>query len=307
MFLTFVPRGNMIAANEQQAAALKNILDQGHQLASHTFMHEDLNTLSEAAMQQTMTSTADIMFQHSGIRPRYMRAPFGNCGDVCLNVMTRLGYLVTHWNVDTDDWRYITEPSAETAVEKSMANINKIIVQESDPSKDSFIILQHEIHQFSVELLVDKVIDAVLEKGYRFVSIEECVGEAAYLDGAIEPNNPDGPTGPTTTVGSDGSIITINPDAPAGLVTTVDSEGSIITVNPDAPTATVGPGDSPITVNATTTIPSLGNLTTLTTPTRSRTSMPTATSTETGTSGANTVQSAVWAMGLSAIISFILL
>lgn len=300
----------MIAANEQQTAALKNILDQGHQLASHTFMHENLDTMSAAAMQQTMATTADIIFQHSGVRPRYMRAPYGYCGDVCLNVMSSLGYLVTHWNVDTNDWQYSTEPLVETAVKKSMANINSIIVQGSDPSKDSFIILQHEIHQFSVEFLVDKVIDAVLEKGYRFVSIEECVGEPAYMDEPIAPNNPNAPIDPTTTVGSGDLVITANPDAPAYPATTVDLEGPIITANPDGtPITTAMPTDgaaSTTAFNTTTTISASGNMTTMITPTWSRTSMPTTTPAEGHISGASTVESAVWAMGLSAIISFIM-
>ncbi|KAI8361578.1 hypothetical protein B0O80DRAFT_410354 [Mortierella sp. GBAus27b] len=188
---TFFVLGSM-SANETQAPSLKNIIDNGHQLASHTYSHTVLDTLSVEAMQQEMSSTADLILKNAGVRPHYMRAPEGACGATCLQTMKDLGYVTVDWNVDTNDWRYIGESDTEIAVEKSMTEINQKIVNGSDPLKDSFIILQHEIHQFSVEFLVDSVVDAVLQKGYRFVSIEECIGEPAYTNGTV-------PGVPTTT------------------------------------------------------------------------------------------------------------
>ncbi|KAG0006886.1 chitin deacetylase [Modicella reniformis] len=181
---TFFVLGSMIAANTD---GLKKILDHGHQLASHTYTHRSLDDMSVGLMQQEMNATADIMFKYSGIRPRYMRAPEGRCEKTCLKVMADLGYVVTHWNVDTNDWRYKDEKNPQVAVNKSMKEVNEAIVKKSDPAKDSFIILQHEIHKFSVEYLVDAVVDAVQKKGYRFVSIEECIGKPAYMDGSVVP------------------------------------------------------------------------------------------------------------------------
>ncbi|KAF9956693.1 chitin deacetylase [Mortierella alpina] len=185
---TFFVLGQMIALNDQQAGSLKKILADGHQLASHTYTHGDLSTMSVADMQKEMSTTSDIMFKHSSVRPRYMRAPYGSCGEACLKVMADLGLVVSHWNVDTNDWQHKNETDPLVATSKSMAEINSKIVANSDPKRDSFIVLQHELEKFSVEHLADAVIDAVLKAGYRFVTMEECIGTPAYLAGSILPS-----------------------------------------------------------------------------------------------------------------------
>ncbi|CAO3563675.1 unnamed protein product [Mortierella alpina] len=209
---TFFVLGRMIALNDQQAGALKKILADGHQLASHTYTHGDLSNMTEAEMQREMSTTSDIMFTHSGVRPRYMRAPYGSCGEPCLKVMADLGLTVSHWNVDTNDWQHKDEADPLVATNKSMAEINSKIVANSDPKQDSFIVLQHELEKFSVEHLTDAVIDAVLKAGYRFVTMEECIGIPAYLPGSIVPT--------TTAAATSAGSITSNTSTPTAATTT---------------------------------------------------------------------------------------
>ncbi|KAF9571867.1 hypothetical protein EC968_010595 [Mortierella alpina] len=183
---TFFVLGSMIDQNPAQAASLKKILDAGHQLASHTYSHSILDTLTEDQMKMEMQKTSDAMFKHSAVRPYYMRAPQGECAEKCMKVMTDLGYIVTRWNVDTNDWRNKDLPAAQ-ATTASMAEINDLIVAKSDPKVDSFNILEHEIHKFSVDFLAEQVIDAVQKKGYKLVTVEECVGKPAYREGSTIP------------------------------------------------------------------------------------------------------------------------
>lgn len=183
----------MIADVPSQAASLKKILAGGHQLASHTYSHGNLDLMTEDAMRLEISKTSDVMFQHSGVRPAYMRAPEGRCDVVCTKVMESLGLVISHWNVDTNDWRH-KALAPEAAATESMKEINKVIIQDSNPATDSFILLEHEIHKFSVDLLAERVIDAVLAKGYKFITMEECVGKPAYLTGSVVP-----PVVPPTT------------------------------------------------------------------------------------------------------------
>ncbi|KAF9300070.1 hypothetical protein BGZ91_009887, partial [Linnemannia elongata] len=195
--------GSMIAANAQQAGALKKILAGGHQLASHTYSHGNLDAMTEDAMKLEISKTSDIMFQNAGVRPAYMRAPEGRCGAVCTKVMEGLGLVISHWNVDTNDWRF-TALAPAAAADKSMEEINKVIM-DSNPATDSFILLEHEIHKFSVDLVAERVIDAVTAKGYKFVTMEECVGKPSYLTGSVVPpvvpptTNTTGPVVPPAT------------------------------------------------------------------------------------------------------------
>ncbi|KAF9941903.1 hypothetical protein BGZ67_003733 [Mortierella alpina] len=212
---TFFVLGEMIALNAQQAGALKKILADGHQLASHTYTHGDLSTMTVAQMQSEMSRTSDIMFTHSSVRPRYMRAPYGSCGEPCLKVMADLGLVVSYWNVDTNDWQYKNETDPLAFTTKAMAEVNSKIVTNSDPKQDSFIVLQHELEKFSVEHLTDTVIDAVLKAGYRFVTMEECIGTPAYLPGSIVPT-----TTAATTAATGASSGTSSPTGTATTTTT---------------------------------------------------------------------------------------
>ncbi|KAG0365848.1 hypothetical protein BGX24_003943, partial [Mortierella sp. AD032] len=171
---TFFVLGSMVDANAQQAGALKKILAGNHQLASHTYSHGNLDNMDETAMKLEISKTSDTMFQHAGVRPAYMRAPEGRCGPTCTKVMEGLGLVISHWNVDTNDWRYTEQAKANpnNAADLSMVEINKVIIQESNPATDSFILLEHEIHAFSVSILAERVIDSILKKGYRFVTME---------------------------------------------------------------------------------------------------------------------------------------
>ncbi|KAF9571541.1 hypothetical protein EC968_000436 [Mortierella alpina] len=189
---TFFVLGRMIDEDPAQAAALKKMLDAGHQLASHTYTHGNLDKMTEADQRLEITRTADTMFKHAGVRPTYMRAPEGNCNEACVKVMNDMGLVVSHWNLDTHDWQFTSLPVAD-AVAKSMVDINRDLVNNSNPATDSFILLEHEIHQFSVEHLAEKVIDAVLSKGYKFVTMEQCIGKPAYLAGSTVPSVAPGP------------------------------------------------------------------------------------------------------------------
>ncbi|KAG0078336.1 hypothetical protein BGZ93_004536 [Podila epicladia] len=194
---TFFMIGENIVATPALSATLKKILAGGHQLASHTYTHSNLDLMTEEQMKSEISRTSDAMFTHAGVRPAYMRAPEGRCAELCTKVMTELGLVISHWNVDTNDWRHKAQ-APQTAADLSMVDINEVIVKNSNPATDSFILLQHEIHKFSVELLAERVIDAILAKGYKFVTMEECVGKPAYLSGSVVPPVVPPTTGPTT-------------------------------------------------------------------------------------------------------------
>ncbi|KAF9397252.1 hypothetical protein BGX21_009043 [Mortierella sp. AD011] len=222
---TFFMLGSMVAESPAQAASLKKILAAGHQLASHTYTHGNLDNMTEAQQKKEISMTSDIMFQHSGIRPAYMRAPEGRCAAACTKVMTELGLVISHWNVDTNDWRF-KALSPEEATEKSLVEINQVIVKDSNPATDSFILLEHEIHKFSVDLLAERVIDTITAKGYKFVTMEDGVptgvptnstapattAPTTATTGSVAPTNATG-----TTTGTAGSPTVIKKDSGAGF------------------------------------------------------------------------------------------
>ncbi|KAF9972431.1 hypothetical protein BGZ73_004452 [Actinomortierella ambigua] len=196
---TFFLIGRMIDEDPEGAVTVMKYYNAGHHIASHTYHHPDLDTKTAEQIRDEMKQTSDAIFRVSGLRVNYMRPPMGNCGPECMQVMTKeLNLTVVSWNVDSNDWRYIELPGTE-AVTMAMDEVNKVIVERSDPSSDSFVVLAHEIHHFSVYGLTETLIDAVTAKGYTFVTVEECHGRPAY---SVNKNPP--PLKPTqsTTMGT---------------------------------------------------------------------------------------------------------
>ncbi|ORX92806.1 glycoside hydrolase/deacetylase, partial [Basidiobolus meristosporus CBS 931.73] len=158
------------AANKDISKYLKQAYDEGHQIASHTNTHADLNKLSVEQIRKEMKATEDAIKNATGVIPAMMRPPYGNCNAQCRGVMKEMGYTVVQWSVDSNDWKYMGQPDKWDTLISNIGNV----VTASDSQKDSFISLQHDIHKFSVDR-TPKVIEIIKKKGYTFVTVSECL------------------------------------------------------------------------------------------------------------------------------------
>ncbi|ORX89710.1 glycoside hydrolase/deacetylase [Basidiobolus meristosporus CBS 931.73] len=149
---------------------LKQAYDEGHQIASHTHTHSSLNDMTADQIRQQMTSAETAIKGVTGVSPNYMRPPFGNCNANCQKVMEEMKYHIISWNVDSNDWQYVTTPHLHDTL---VANV-KAKVDIANVATDSFISLQHDIHQFSVNRTL-QVIQAIRAKGFKIVTVAECL------------------------------------------------------------------------------------------------------------------------------------
>lgn len=151
---------------------LKSAFDAGHQIALHSNTHADMNTLTPAKIKDEYEINLKAVQDTLGVSPKFARPPFGNCNAACAKVLQgEMGLTVTQWNCDSNDWRY--ENSVQDRP-KTFTNIANII-NPSNPKTDSFVTLQHDIKDYSVDL-VPKIIDLIKSKGYNFVTVEQCLG-----------------------------------------------------------------------------------------------------------------------------------
>lgn len=148
------------------------IADEGHSIGIHTMTH-DYNTIyaSEEAFFQDLLGMQDIIYRNTGIRTTLMRFPGGGSNLVSRyneGIMTRLteavqdaGFQYFDWNVDSND--------AGGARRSQTVSANVIDgVQKQRVS----IVLQHDIHDFSVAAVEDIIIWG-LNNGYSFLPLTE--------------------------------------------------------------------------------------------------------------------------------------
>jgi len=168
--------------------SMKKAHDNGLQIASHTYEHkisDDINEFKEA-----LDTMDDFIEKVTGDRPRYFRAPKGHCEEKCQAALDEWDYRLIQWDSDTNDWDLETSGTIEQRVEDSIEFLKKVFAEE----KDSYLILMHDSQNYTVSEIAPWIIEksGMKEKGYRFVTVAECLGDkkGMYRSGKIYGEEP---------------------------------------------------------------------------------------------------------------------
>jgi len=153
---------------------LKKMDKDGHIIASHTWSHLDLTTLSETEIEDEMKKLEIVIEEAIGKKPAFVRPPYGSGnGNVKLaKKLKSLGYsAAVTWNIDTMDWN--NGGDIDYALEQFKGNVGK-----------SAISLNHvnyeNISEESLLKLAEAEIDYMLGQGYIPVTMEKCLNLKAY-------------------------------------------------------------------------------------------------------------------------------
>jgi peptidoglycan/xylan/chitin deacetylase (PgdA/CDA1 family) len=75
---------------------------EGHQIASHTWSHENLSSITAQERLDQMYNNEAAFRNILGLFPTHMRPPYSSCNTDCQNAMGTLGYHITSFDLDTD-------------------------------------------------------------------------------------------------------------------------------------------------------------------------------------------------------------
>jgi len=167
---TFFINGNnyVNAKEEQYQEIIRRIYRGGHQVASHTLRHTDLTTISESKIREEMEENDKIIVSAIGVRPVYMRPPYGNTNDLSLRVLGDMRYRVINWGIDTMDFETKDAQRSFQAYKDAL---------KGDVSNQGFIVLEHDTVESTALKLMRLVVPFIKNKGLRPVTVAECLGE----------------------------------------------------------------------------------------------------------------------------------
>ncbi|CAE7229117.1 unnamed protein product [Rhizoctonia solani] len=149
---------------------LKYAYDQGHQIASHTWSHPHLPSLSAPQIQNELISINAAIEGITGAVPAFMRPPYGEYNQDVLDVAGSLGQTVVTWDLDSAD-------ADGATVDQSLATYTARISQRPN----SILTLNHETHSTTANELLPSIISRLQGAGYNLVTVAECVGMDPYL------------------------------------------------------------------------------------------------------------------------------
>src|SRR6266498_2225378 len=77
---------------------LRRMHRDGHQIASHTWTHQNLTEMSETQLIDQMHYNEMAFRNVLGFFPTYMRPPYSECNEVCQATMKKMGYHITYYS-----------------------------------------------------------------------------------------------------------------------------------------------------------------------------------------------------------------
>ena len=155
---TFYVIGTRVKNNP---SLMRRMVAEGHEVGNHTWTHGKLTGMSDSMVRSELNRTRDAIVATTGIKPRTMRPPYGALSTRQRNwIFNEYGYPTILWDVDPEDWK---KPG--TSVIKSRIVNN---------AKSGSIILLHDLHISTVDA-VPSTLDALLRKGYKFVTVSQLI------------------------------------------------------------------------------------------------------------------------------------
>lgn len=155
--VTFFMLGQNVEGRE---STIQRMVKLGCEIGNHTWDHPEqtLPNMDLDSVMQEFQKTDDALVKACGQAPTVCRAPYGAITD---EQMRAVGKPFFMWSTDSLDWKLMDAD----------ADYNQIMNDSS--LGDGSIILMHDIHEPSVKCATEKLIPALIDQGYKLVTVSE--------------------------------------------------------------------------------------------------------------------------------------
>lgn len=103
---TFFVLGRTVSESGEAQRILRRMIDEGHTVANHSWDHTSFATLSEDGIRDQIRRTNDAIYRAIGIKPKYLRLPYGEVGPGVERIAQEEDMLLVFWNADSNDWKH---------------------------------------------------------------------------------------------------------------------------------------------------------------------------------------------------------
>ena len=143
----------------------KAIAEAGFEIGNHSRNHLNMPKLSENEIENEIEYVNDRVFDLTGKKPKYFRAPFGDYNNKLMTSLEGLNMVGVQWSIDSLDWKGL-----------SAKQIYDRIVPKA---KSGDIVLFHNNSDHVLDAL-PMVLTALRAQGFEFVTIADLVLTEGY-------------------------------------------------------------------------------------------------------------------------------
>lgn len=161
---------------------LKTAAENGHVIGLRFPTETDPTKLSDRELKEVLLYESYKIFKQIGAYPKYLRLPLGKYNDKTVRVATQLGFIISEWNVDTNDYAEgITGDDIVKAYSNQLASVGT--------GSGRFISLHRDLYAvYSDEGILTKIRKVGNDKGYTFVTLADCLGDSSYRPDNKDPS-----------------------------------------------------------------------------------------------------------------------
>ncbi|KIW16636.1 hypothetical protein PV08_03824 [Exophiala spinifera] len=152
---------------------IKRMFQDGHQIGSHSWSHFDIDALTSEERKTDLAKNERAIANILNKYPTYMRPPYMKCtGETgCLADLMDRGYHDVGYSVDSTDWSH---PEDLDAMKQAFDEAFNQTAQDG-----RMLLIQHDtIHKSAIDL-TEHILDAVDQKGWKAVTVGECLEDPA--------------------------------------------------------------------------------------------------------------------------------
>lgn len=180
MKATFFVSGDKVASN---TAAVRAIAESGNEIGANAYSDVDLRELDGPGLRDQITRGFEAVSDATGTSTALLRPPFGEFSNENWAAAMDLVSVVVTWNVDSGDWLLQGADSVVETVMGSVGNGDIVLLTDNDATASQ-----------TVEAL-PRLIDRLLESGYKLVTVSELIATDDDLADAIDVSSAGLPKG----------------------------------------------------------------------------------------------------------------
>ncbi len=172
---TFYVIGRNVEAHPKIA---RRIVEEGHEIANHTWSHPALSRLSAERVAEELRRTHETVLEVTGVRMSNLRPPYGALNDRVRQVaFDRHGYDTVMWSVDPLDWKH-----------RNAERVTRELVAGAAPGA---VLLCHDIHASTVAAM-PSTLEQLHGRGFRLVTVSDlmAMNNSGRLDSNQRPPAP---------------------------------------------------------------------------------------------------------------------
>lgn len=154
---TFFVVGNRVANNK---ALIQRMVNEGHEIANHSFSHPDFTKLSDGNVLSQIRKTSNAIAAITGEKPTLMRPPYGAFNRRVTGLAEQEGLALVLWSPSPEDWKY-----------RKVDYVYNYILKHVKPGST---LLLHDIHGTTVDAVI-KALPVLSERGIKLVTVSELV------------------------------------------------------------------------------------------------------------------------------------